>query len=304
MFLPSYIKLHETNDLRKRIEKAYEILKRCKICPRQCEVNRLAGEKGVCRVGKLPMVSSYHPHFGEERTLVGRHGSGTIFLTFCNLLCVYCQNYEISHLGEGSEVSIDELAQMMLYLQKIGCHNINFVTPTHVVPQILAALPHAIEGGLSVPLVYNSSGYERVETLKLLDGVFDIYMPDFKYAHPVVAKKFSKAGDYPEVAKAALREMHRQVGDLVLDEDGIAQRGLLVRHLVLPHGLAGTREIMRFLAQEISTNTYVNVMDQYRPCGQAHKYPPLNRPIILKEFQDAVNEAFEAGLKRLDGITV
>ncbi len=304
MFVPSYIKLHEINELRKRVEKAYEILKGCKICPRQCGVNRLAGEKGVCQVGKLPMVSSYHPHFGEERPLVGRHGSGTIFLTFCNLLCVYCQNYEISHLGEGSEVSIDELTKMMLYLQKIGCHNINFVTPTHVVPQILAALPHAIEGGLSVSLVYNSGGYERVETLKLLDGVFDIYMPDFKYAHPAVAKRFSKARDYPEVAKAALREMHRQVGDLVLDEDGIAQRGLLVRHLVLPDGLAGTREIMRFLAQEISPNTYVNVMDQYRPCGQAHKYPPLNRPITLKEFQDAVNEAFEASLRRLDGITV
>jgi len=302
-FKPAYLKFHQSGELSKRIKKAHQLLKECRICPRECRVNRLAGEKGVCRVGELPMVSSYHPHFGEERPLVGRGGSGTIFLTYCNLRCLFCQNYEISHLGEGREVSLEEFADMMVYLQKIGCHNINFVTPTHFVPQILAALPKAIENGLTVPLVYNCGGYESVEALRLLDGVFDIYMPDFKYGDSEVAQRFSKAKDYPEIAKAAFREMHRQVGDLVLDERGIALRGLLVRHLVLPEGLAGTREVMRFLVQEISPNTYVNLMDQYYPCYKAFDYPPLNRRITSAEFAQAVKIALEEGLHRLSGIT-
>lgn len=299
---PLYLNLSR-EEIKERIKRAYEILKECTLCPRNCKVNRLEGEKGICKTGSLPFVSSYNPHFGEERPLVGRHGSGTIFLTRCNLLCIFCQNYTISHFGEGEEISLNELSNIMLYLQKLGCHNINFVTPTHQVPQILSALEIAIEKGLRIPLVYNCGGYESVETLKILEGIFDIYMPDFKYSNPEPALRYSKAKNYPEIAKAAIKEMHRQVGDLILDERGIALRGLLVRHLVLPEGLAGTKEVMRFLAEEISKNTYVNVMDQYYPCYKAFENPPLNRRITGKEFSEAVKMALEAGLKRLDGIT-
>jgi putative pyruvate formate lyase activating enzyme len=246
------------------------------------------------------MVSSYGPHFGEERPLVGFGGSGTIFLAHCNLCCVFCQNYEISQQDEGRIVSARELAGMMLDLQRMGCHNINFVTPTHQVPQILRALPIAIEGGLQVPLVYNCGGYESLETLRLLDGVFDIYMPDFKYADADVAKQFSNAENYPEVARAAFREMHRQVGDLTLDRRGIARRGLLVRHLILPSNLAGTGEVVRFLA-ELSEDMYVNIMDQYRPCYRAHEYPPLARRPARAELEEALRLARAAGLHRLDG---
>ncbi len=248
----------------------------------------------------MPVISSYFPHFGEETPLVGRYGSGTIFISYCNLLCIYCQNYEISHLGEGREVSLEEFAQMMLSLQYVGCHNINIVTPTHVVPQILAALEIAIEGGLNIPLVYNTSGYEKVETLRLLDGIVDIYMPDFKYWDSQVAKKYSHAPDYPEVARKALKEMHRQVGNLKLNSNGIAEKGLLVRHLVLPHGLAGTKEIMEFIANEISPNTYVNIMPQYRPCGKAYQDSLINRPITMTEYREAIRIALKAGLTRLD----
>ncbi|HAW60601.1 MAG TPA: radical SAM protein [Actinobacteria bacterium] len=302
MFQPSYIKLYEQGEFARRVKLACEKLRKCSICPRGCGVDRLAGERGFCRVGKLPMVSSCHPHFGEERPLVGTDGSGTIFLTRCNLGCLFCQNYTISHLGDGREVSLEELAQMMLHLQRLGCHNINFVTPTHFVPQILGALSQAIEGGLNVPLVYNTGGYDALETLRLLDGVFDIYMPDFKYADGDVAQKLARAKDYPQMAKAAIKEMYRQVGDLVLDERGIALRGLLVRHLVLPGGLAGTREVMRFLAKEISPDTYVNVMDQYYPCYKAFENPPLDRRITPAEFEEAVRMAREEGLWRLDGL--
>lgn len=301
--IPSYLNLSST-DLKERIKKAYKILEECTLCPRNCKVNRLEGEKGVCRTGSLPFISSYNSHFGEERPLVGRHGSGTIFMTHCNLLCIFCQNYTISHLGEGSETSLIEFANIMLYLQKLGCHNINFVTPTHQVPQILSALEIAIDKGLRIPLVYNCGGYESTETLKILKGIFDIYMPDFKYSDPEAALKFSKAKNYPEIAKAAIKEMHHQVGDLTLDERGIALRGLLVRHLVLPEGLSGTKEVVRFLAEDISTNTYLNVMDQYYPCYKAFANPPLNRRITGKEFSEAVKMALKAGLKRLDGITV
>ena len=246
------------------------------------------------------MVSSYARHFGEESPLVGTGGSGTIFITNCNLLCVFCQNYDISHLGQGLEASDGQFASMMVSLQRQGCHNINFVTPSHVVPQILAALPKAIGKGLQVPLVYNSSGYDSVETLKLLDGVFDIYMPDFKFWEGESAKRYARAPDYPEKARAALKEMYRQVGDLQLDDDGIAVKGLLVRHLVMPGARQETREIMGFLANEISKQTYVNVMDQYRPCGRAGDFPPIDRQPTHAEYQDAMAAASEVGLTRLD----
>ncbi|MEW6382076.1 MAG: radical SAM protein [bacterium] len=296
----SYIKTYTSGELHRRIEKAERILAKCRLCPRNCTVNRMNGERGVCRVGRLPVVSSFSPHFGEEAPLVGQHGSGTIFLTSCNLSCIFCQNWDISHLREGKEISIEAFAQIMVHLQGMGCHNINFVTPTHFVTQILEALPRAIEMGLSVPLVYNTGGYDSVETLKLLDGVFDIYMPDFKYWDEEVAQRLSKAPGYPEAARAAIREMHRQVGNLVVDARGLAQRGLLVRHLVLPEGLSGTRDIMRFLAQEISPDTYVNIMDQYYPCGEAGDYPPLNRRLTRMEYRQALNEARAEGIHRFD----
>ncbi|MGQ9617974.1 MAG: radical SAM protein [Candidatus Aminicenantia bacterium] len=299
-FIPSYISLWEKGEFKERVDKAWEILESCTLCPRNCRKNRLKGEKGTCKIGALPYVSSSHPHFGEESPLVGRYGSGTIFLTSCNLLCIYCQNYTISHLMEGEECSFEDLAKMMLSLQKRGCHNINFVTPTHQVPQILKSLEIAIQMGLNVPLVYNSSGYDSVETLRILEGIFDIYMPDLKYADKEPAKKFSSAEDYPEVVKMAIKEMHRQVGDLVIDEDGIALRGLLVRHLVLPNGLAGTKEAMRFIAEEISKNTYINIMDQYYPCYRAFDYREISRRIKGDEFFEALNVAREMGLKRLD----
>jgi len=297
---PGYLLLHETGELQTRIDKARKRLSPCIICPRQCEVDRLAEEKGICRTGSQAMVSSYARHFGEESPLVGTGGSGTIFITNCNLLCVFCQNYDVSHLGQGIETSDGQLASMMVSLQRQGCHNINFVTPSHVAPQILAALPKAIGKGLTVPLVYNSSGYDAVETLELLDGVFDIYMPDFKFWNSESAKRYAKASDYPEKARAALKEMHRQVGDLQLDNEGIAVKGLLVRHLVMPGALEETREIMGFLANEISRQTYVNVMDQYRPCGRAGHFPPIDRRPTHEECRDAVDGAGKAGLTRLD----
>jgi len=300
MFQPAYINLYKTGKLLERIEKAQNLLKECQICPRRCKVNRLENKMGLCKVGRLPKVSSYNPHFGEELPLVGTHGSGTIFITSCNLGCVFCQNYDISHLGEGDEISLERFAQMMIELQNMGCHNINFVTPTHVVPQILEALLIAVREGLRIPLVYNTGGYDLVETLRLLEGVFDIYMPDFKFSDSEVAAKLCKAVDYPLVTMKAIKEMHRQVGDLVVDERGIAERGIIVRHLIMPNGLAGTRKVMQFLAQEISSNTYVNIMDQYRPCGLAHTYSEINRPISREEFENALQIAREEGIYRLD----
>jgi len=295
-----YLILYEQEKLAERIAEARKRLSPCRVCPRQCHVDRLADEKGICRTGARAVVSSYSPHFGEESPLVGSGGSGTIFLTHCNLMCVFCQNYEISHLGQGVETDAGQLSSMMVSLQRQGCHNINFVTPTHVVPQIIEALPKAIEKGLKVPLVYNSSGYDAVETLQLLDGVFDIYMPDFKFWTGDSGKRFAKAPDYPGVARKAIKEMHRQVGDLVMNEEGVAVKGLLVRHLVMPGGLDETREILRFLAQDVSRNTYVNVMDQYRPCGKAYQYPPIDRRLTNEEFQEALKLAEDAGLHRLD----
>jgi len=298
--MPVYLKTHREGLLEEKIVKAQRLLESCSVCPRDCKVNRIEGERGFCRAGSLPEVSSSSPHFGEEQPLVGFHGSGTIFLTHCNLGCLFCQNYSISHLDEGKEISIDELSRMMVAMQSLGCHNINFVSPTHYVPQILAALPNAITLGLSVPLVYNTGGYDAVETLKLLDGVFDIYMPDFKYSTGEAAEEYSQARDYPLVAKQAIKEMFRQVGDLVLNDRGIALRGLLIRHLVLPSGLAGTQDVMRFLSQDISKNTYVNIMAQYYPCGDIPPGSPLYRRISKLEYLQAVEIAKKEGITRLD----
>jgi putative pyruvate formate lyase activating enzyme len=299
-FEPAYIETFKKGLLAEKIETAREIIKSCTLCPRQCKVDRTAGETGVCKTGEKAYVSSFNAHFGEEDPLVGTHGSGTIFFTHCNLVCIFCQNYDISHLGQGEEISDEQLAGIMLALQKKGCHNINFVTPSHVVPQILSAIDIAVQKGLSLPLIYNTGGYDAVETLTLLDGVFDIYMPDFKFWDPKIAKATCNAKDYPEVAQKALLEMYRQVGDLVIDETGIAQRGILLRHLVLPNGLAGTREIMRFIACQVSKNTYVNIMPQYRPCGRAGDIKELSFYLSNKDYETALQAAEEEGIQRLD----
>ena len=297
---PSYIKLYRDGELSERLERAVQILAACELCPRRCRVNRLNGELGYCRIGRKAKVASYNAHFGEEAPLVGQYGSGTIFMSSCNLLCSFCQNYEISRLAEGVEVEPEQLAAMMLHLAEKGCHNINFVTPSHVVPQIIEALVMAAEKGLRVPLVYNSGGYDAKETIELLEGIFDIYMPDFKFWESRWSERFCNAPDYRDFAVEAIKEMHRQVGDLKRNADGIAVRGLLVRHLVMPNDVAGSQKIMEFMANEISPNTYVNVMDQYRPCGTADRDKFINRRLNSQEYQNAVNAAKEAGLTRLD----
>lgn len=302
MGLPSYLMLRP-DQLSDKVLEAEEILKECTLCPRTCKVDRTSGLKGFCRTGNKPFVSSWGPHFGEERPLVGRFGSGTIFFGNCNLGCLFCQNYSISHLGEGEEISFERLADIMLLLQRDGCHNINLVTPTHQMPMILRAIQIASERGLQIPIVYNCGGYESLHSLKILEGVIDIYMPDFKYIDPEKAERYSYAKDYPEVAKSALKEMHRQVGDLIIDK-GIALRGLLVRHLVLPEGIAGTEGVVAFIAEEISKDTYINIMDQYHPCFKAFDHSPLNRRITKSEYMEALKVAIEAGLTRIDGVTV
>ena len=299
-FPPAYLKTFEEGLFPDRVNKAHHMLEACSICPRECGVDRTHDESGFCKAGYLPEVSSHAPHFGEESPLVGQHGSGTIFFAHCNLGCLFCQNYSISHMGSGSKISTLQLAKVMVGLQRRGCHNINFVSPTHFVPQILEALPQAIEMGLSVPLVYNTGGYDSAETLRLLDGIFDIYMPDFKFSQGEISDKYSQAPDYPRIAKQALKEMFRQVGDLQIDLDGIAIRGLLVRHLVLPDNLAGTKDVMRFLAVEISKNTYVNIMDQYHPCGNIPFDSPLRRRVTSEEYSHAIAIAEEEGITRLD----
>lgn len=281
-----------------RAKEAISRLACCEICPRHCRVNRLESQLGFCRIGRNAKVYSYTQHFGEEPPLVGQHGSGTIFFSGCNLGCVFCQNYEISQMHQGEEVSAEGLAKMMVRLQDLGCHNINLVTPSHVVPQILEALVSARELGLNVPLVYNSSGYDRVETIRLLENIFDIYMPDAKYGFDEMAIKYSNAPRYTHYMKTSVKEMHRQVGDLVMDDEGIALRGLLVRHLVLPDDIAGTAAILRFLSKEISKNTYLNIMAQYRPEYNACSFPEMDRRITLKELKDAIRLAAAAGLTR------
>jgi putative pyruvate formate lyase activating enzyme len=297
---PSYLALHETGELARRIPTAEALMAECRLCPRGCRARRLEGEIGVCGVGRDAVVSSAGPHFGEEAPLVGVGGSGTIFFARCNLRCVFCQNYEISQEGEGDVVSTDRLARMMLHLQQRGCHHINLVTPTHQAPQILRALAVAVADGLRLPLVYNCGGYESLEVLRLLEGVVDIYMPDFKYGEVEAGRRYSGVENYPAAARAALLEMHRQVGDLVLDGCGVARRGLLVRHLVLPNDAAGTEEVIRFLAA-LSPEIYLNLMDQYRPCYRAHEHPRIARRPTREEMERAFRLARAAGLTRLDG---
>jgi putative pyruvate formate lyase activating enzyme len=299
-FKAAYRKLLANGELIDRVSEAYQHLSICDVCAWECPVDRLAEQIGVCQTGKLAKLSSYGPHLGEEDPLRGTKGSGTIFFTRCNLRCQYCQNHDISQTDAGREIEPEQLAAIMLELQQRGCHNINFVSPSHVVPQIMAGVLIAAQAGLKIPLVYNTGGYDSIAMLKLLDGVIDIYMPDMKYADPQTARRYSKIRNYPQVNQKAVKEMHRQVGDLQLDERGIATRGLLVRHLILPENIAGTDRIVKFLSQEISEDTYVNLMDQYRPSYRAHQYPELNRSISQEEYQSAVELARKSGLHRFD----
>lgn len=296
---PAYLNI-SAGELKRRAEKSWFLMNSCRVCPRKCGVDRAHDEKeGFCKTGSKPLVYSAHPHFGEESCLVGSAGSGTIFFSSCNLACVYCQNWEISQLRQGQEIKIEDLAQMMISLQRNSCHNINFVSPTIWVPHILKALILARKKGLKVPLVYNTGGYDAVNTLKLLDGVIDIYMPDIKYANNEIGLEYSNAAKYWDVARKAVREMYRQVGDLVINKKGLAEKGLLIRHLVLPEGLAGTKKVMKFIAS-LSKKTYVNVMDQYRPENKLLSYPKIDRRITGDEFSQAIEIAEGAGLHRFD----
>jgi len=296
---PAYIELLKSGELARRAREAVDALADCVCCPRECHADRRQPDSpdSYCRTGRLAIVSNVFPHHGEEDCLRGWAGSGTIFFSECNLRCVFCQNFDISWQGHGQPVTAEQLADQMLRLQDHDCHNINFVTPSHVVPQILEALVVAAERGLRLPLVYNTGGYDRLETLRWLDGIVDIYMPDFKFWKPETGQELAQAADYPEVARAAIKEMHRQVGALVLDEDGLARRGLLVRHLVMPGGMEETREILRFLAEEVSSNTFVNIMPQYRPEGLARRYPAIARHLSPRDFREAVQIAEEEGLR-------
>jgi len=298
---PDYLSLAESGELARRVSSAWQHLEDCDLCARYCRMNRRETVKGaVCRTGERAVVHSHGPHFGEENPLRGRQGSGTIFFSWCNLRCVFCQNRDISQKGLGREVEPEGLADMMLELQAQGCHNINFVSPSHVVAQIIAAVEIAASKGLALPLVYNTGGYDSLEALQLLDGIIDIYMPDMKYGDSEKAHRFSHVREYVEVNRAAVREMYRQVGDLTLDENGIALRGLLVRHLVLPENISGTNSVLAFLSEEISSETYLNLMDQYRPCYLADENPPLDRPLTSREFSRALSLAEDLGLHRLD----
>jgi putative pyruvate formate lyase activating enzyme len=297
-FVPSYIALTQQGDLEKRVQDLWDILKDCRLCPRECRVNRLEGEVGYCKADSGLIVSSAFPHFGEESPLVGYHGSGTIFLTHCNLRCIFCQNFDISHLGRGERITPSDMARMMIRLQELGCHNINLVTPTHYVPQIVASLPEAVEHGLRIPLVYNCSGYESLEVIQLLEGIVDIYMPDAKFMDEKYSKEYCNAPDYPAVLQEVLKEMHRQVGDLKTDSHGIAEKGLLIRHLVMPGGVASSEAVLRFIAEEISVHTYVNIMDQYRPEYRACEHGPINRRITHKEYLEATQLAKRFQLHR------
>jgi putative pyruvate formate lyase activating enzyme len=301
-FKPAYLKLQRTGELKKRANELYALMESCELCPRRCGVNRLKGESGFCCTpGATLVVSAAHPHFGEERPLVGNGGSGTIFLTHCNLRCVFCQNWEIAQLGRGVESNIQELAGMMLQLQKIGCHNINLVTPTHYSALIFKALDIAAVSGLRLPIVYNTSGWERLEILKLLDGIVDIYLPDFKYWESDMSAKYSSEADsYPEITSQAILEMHRQVGVAHPAKDGIMQRGLMIRHLVMPNNTGGSENIMAWIAETLPKDTYVNIMAQYNPSYKAYDYPELSRRITREEYTKAVNRAKEGGLTNLD----
>ncbi len=295
---PLYLRLYQNSEFKQRIKSVYLKLERCTLCPRKCGVNRLKNERGICKVGFFPVVSSFNVHFGEEPPISGSLGSGTIFFTHCNLRCVYCQNYPISQLGYGEEVSFEKLAEMMLDLQNKKCHNINFVTPTHVIGQILIALEIAIEKGLNIPLVYNSSGYDSVDTLRLLENIIDIYMPDTKYSNDNKAVKYSNAPDYWNINRKALLEMYRQVGELKLDINGVAQRGLLIRHLVLPENISESAKILNFIAHKISKNTYMSIMAQYHPAYKSYEYPELLHRITLREYKSVLEIADKLGLEQ------
>ncbi len=295
---PSYLNLHESGELKRRVEEAVERLRRCRMCPRVCGARRLEGEVGECGVGRYALVSSFGPHHGEERVLRGWNGSGTVFFAGCNMRCVYCQNWEISQLRLGEEVTPELLARIFLRIQDMGCHNLNLVTPSHVVAQILEALLIAVERGFRLPLVYNTSGYDSVATLRLLDGIVDIYMPDLKYGDSETARRYSGVEHYWEVATRAIKEMHRQVGDLVIGEDGLARRGLLIRHLVLPNDIANSKRVLEFIAREISVHSWVNIMDQYYPAYRASEYPELSRRITSREYREVVDYARSLGLYR------
>ena len=298
-YISSYRNLWETKELHEKKAILWDRLSACDLCGHKCGVNRLLNQTGICRTLDKIKIASYGPHFGEESPLVGKYGSGAIFFSGCNLQCVFCQNWDISQMQQGRQISEHELAKIMLSLQKRGCHNINLVTPTHYVPQILSALIIACEKGLQIPIVYNCGGYESVEVLQTLHGVIDIYMPDVKYANTKYAFEFSGPKDYPDIMKTSLIEMHKQVGDLVIDKNGIARRGLIIRHLVLPNKLAGTSDIMEFIANKISKDSYINIMKQYHPRYRAYDYPLLNRCITSKEYKEAVQITLNAGLKRL-----
>ena len=301
-FVPAYLRLFESGELRQRVESALGALESCRLCPRDCGVDRLRDEVGVCKTGRHAFVSSYFAHFGEEDCLRGSRGSGTIFFSWCNLRCVFCQNYEVSWGGDGRATSPRELARMMLHLQGMGCHNINFVTPEHVVPEILEALLLAIEQGLRLPVVYNTGGYDSLESLQLMNAVVDVYMPDFKLWNVETARHYLRAPDYPEAARRAILEMHRQVGPLVFDENGLAVRGLLIRHLMMPGLAEETLQILQWIAHELGPDTYVNLMDQYNPAGKVTDtdYGEINRRITSKEYRVALEAARGSGLRRLD----
>jgi len=300
-WIPAYEKLEREGKLAQRVKQAYALFEHCELCPRKCGVNRQKGEKGFCRAPVKPVIFSHHPHFGEEMPLVGGRGSGTIFFSNCNLRCVFCQNWPIAHEGRGKEVQDEDLADMMIHLQKIGCHNINLVTPTHVMPNILNATRIALKKGLHLPLMYNRSGYERLEMLKILEGIVDIYKPDMKYMDADKAAKYSAgASDYPEVTKKAIIEMHRQVGVLKLDCQGIALRGVIIRHLVMPNRVAGTEKFVKWVAVALSKSTYVNIMAQYRVEYKAYDYPEIARGITAQEFLEAMDWAEKYGLTNLD----
>jgi len=296
---PSYVTLYRTGELQRRIAALEGLLQPCTLCPRDCRVNRLRGEVGLCKAGNQLRVAAAFPHFGEEPPLSGNGGSGAIFISWCNLLCQFCQSWEVSHQGEGLPVSARELAGIMLDLQTRGCHNVNLVTPTHYAPQLMAALPWAIEQGFRLPLVYNCGGYEPVEVIQLLDGIVDIYLPDIKFFDPSASERYlGGAADYPMVVRTVVKEMHRQVGDLVLDAHGMAQRGLMVRHLVMPGMTSDSEAILRFIADELSPQTYVNIMDQYRPCFQAQQSAEIARRTTSAEHRTVIAMAHWLGLHR------
>ncbi len=284
---PVYLESYRNGNLSTIIEKTFKLLESCVICPRKCKVNRLKGEKGFCKTALLPKVFSYTQHHGEEPPISGQNGSGTIFFSECNMRCIYCQNFKFSQSGLGREIQIEELATYMLKLQEMKCHNINFVTPTHIMPQILKALHIAISKGLRIPLCYNTSGYELPEMIKLLDGIVDIYLPDMRYSDNKSAIKYSSAPDYPLYNRESIKDIHRQVGIAQIDEDGIIKRGMIIRHLVLPNGISGTDKIMKFIAEELSQETYISLMSQYFPCHKVKKIDPISRRITLEEYEEA-----------------